>query len=796
MAKAEYLKLYVGKNGATVRTPGSDGIFDQSADRGKLPHARDEERRCIFEFEITEVSKETVTDLNITLGYALDNGGASDTAQAKINLELYDASLTSLTNLKQTTPSTTGLIGQTSSNKVTINASGPPSKDDTKFNINNLNITEPGLYYLYCYATETSGSGADDISIWPGPPASISNAIIDPSTIICISNKDSSSAGGGTITEKITLKYRLDSNTNAVQENPVSDNYFLPYIQYIENSTAGFNYGEKFGTHVGLLDPQSTFDARLPNYYLNSLYAWVDKTSKVVYSEYGPNANKGEPYNSLHTHQDMANYLKGDRDYPTWGDTINLYPNFICDISYQTNGGNPKPPKTTKTNFYEGVQLSNIVPKKDSTNAPNLTITFDANGGTTTITSKIVTGITHYSFSHWTTPSGGEYAPGDIYTDPNRKGSIALEAVYDYSTEREITTLPTAQECTRSGYTLLGWAYSPTTSVIAYKPGATAALNHDTTLYAVWQGNEITYNIEYRSSYSNKLLKTETKTARVGTSVTIMPTHTDYYIAPSYQTVVWQSTAQTITFICEPHKLKITYKKDINPNSTTAYSECTKKDYQDMVTSGIYIDTRGHYEWYNNENGLLDATAETFKLLKPGYKLDPNKAWKTTTGTELSEVTNYTPLQLAEAGGQGNNFKIKDVEIEVYANWIPNTCTVYFDPNGGLSDTMITQQKTINSPYGTLPVPTREGYVFTGWYTSANGGTKITSSTIVTNTSDHTLYAHWSPNHISISSKYSGQTSFQNNPHDIYIYNSTEKKYEQYIAFVFSNGKWVACLDK
>ena len=51
---------------------------------------------------------------------------------------------------------------------------------------------------------------------------------------------------------------------------------------------------------------------------------------------------------------------------------------------------------------------------------------------------------------------------------------------------------------------------------------------------------------------------------------------------------------------------------------------------------------------------------------------------------------------------------------------------------------------TYNSPYGELPVPTREGYKFEGWFTEAEGGTLVTSDTIVTATADHTLYAHWS----------------------------------------------------
>ena len=46
-----------------------------------------------------------------------------------------------------------------------------------------------------------------------------------------------------------------------------------------------------------------------------------------------------------------------------------------------------------------------------------------------------------------------------------------------------------------------------------------------------------------------------------------------------------------------------------------------------------------------------------------------------------------------------------------------------------------------NGTYGLLPVPSRSGYLFAGWFTDSN--TSVTSSTPVNIPSDHTLYAHW-----------------------------------------------------
>ena len=80
-----------------------------------------------------------------------------------------------------------------------------------------------------------------------------------------------------------------------------------------------------------------------------------------------------------------------------------------------------------------------------------------------------------------------------------------------------------------------------------------------------------------------------------------------------------------------------------------------------------------------------------------------------------------------------------------------NSRNVVFDANGGsLSKTSSvktqTSQVTYKQKYGSLPTPVRKGYTFLGWYTKKSGGTRITSSKIVTiaKGKTQTLYAHWS----------------------------------------------------
>ena len=71
----------------------------------------------------------------------------------------------------------------------------------------------------------------------------------------------------------------------------------------------------------------------------------------------------------------------------------------------------------------------------------------------------------------------------------------------------------------------------------------------------------------------------------------------------------------------------------------------------------------------------------------------------------------------------------------------PVNYTVTLDVNGGkeLADKELTIE--CGGSYGTLPTPTREGYIFEGWFTKKEEGMKIESGDKVTQ--NHTLYAHW-----------------------------------------------------
>ena len=96
--------------------------------------------------------------------------------------------------------------------------------------------------------------------------------------------------------------------------------------------------------------------------------------------------------------------------------------------------------------------------------------------------------------------------------------------------------------------------------------------------------------------------------------------------------------------------------------------------------------------------------------------------------------------------------------IGITAAAVPKTYTVSFHVNysGGTNPTRRTV--TYNSTYGTLPAPTRRGYTFGGWYTTSAFTTQVKSSTTVTTTRDHTLYAKWTANTYTVTLDANGGT--------------------------------------
>ena len=96
----------------------------------------------------------------------------------------------------------------------------------------------------------------------------------------------------------------------------------------------------------------------------------------------------------------------------------------------------------------------------------------------------------------------------------------------------------------------------------------------------------------------------------------------------------------------------------------------------------------------------------------------------------------------AEGGTEVTTSNTFKSDMTVYAQWIvdPNIKTITFDANGGTCATT-TMKTGADKKLASLPDATKDGYTFDGWYTAADGGDKITTSTEFD--ANTTVYAHW-----------------------------------------------------
>lgn len=80
----------------------------------------------------------------------------------------------------------------------------------------------------------------------------------------------------------------------------------------------------------------------------------------------------------------------------------------------------------------------------------------------------------------------------------------------------------------------------------------------------------------------------------------------------------------------------------------------------------------------------------------------------------------------------------------LYAKWTLGNYKVTYLASGGKCDKQ-TDTFVYSKTYSDLPIATRNGYTFDGWYTERTGGTKIVDGDTVKISEDTYFYAHWKP---------------------------------------------------
>ncbi len=161
----------------------------------------------------------------------------------------------------------------------------------------------------------------------------------------------------------------------------------------------------------------------------------------------------------------------------------------------------------------------------------------------------------------------------------------------------------------------------------------------------------------------------------------------------------------------------------------TVVCSATAVDYENMlVTATVYV-------------GSNPVTSYNFKKGSEAYK--GAQATNTYTFGNLEPGTQYSfSVQVTDTEGHTATNTCRGT-----TNAAP-TPTITFNTNGGSS--VNSQTVTYKQTYGTLPTPTKDGYQFGGWYKDSGLNNVITSSTIVIDPNNHTLYAKWNANRYTI----------------------------------------------
>lgn len=102
----------------------------------------------------------------------------------------------------------------------------------------------------------------------------------------------------------------------------------------------------------------------------------------------------------------------------------------------------------------------------------------------------------------------------------------------------------------------------------------------------------------------------------------------------------------------------------------------------------------------------------------------------------------YTDAELKQLYSlDGSDAVMPSKNITLYAKWKAHSFNLKFDANGGtVSET--SRLVLCDTAVGELPIPTRTGYTFNGWFTK--DGKQITASSSMATAEDITVYAKWS----------------------------------------------------
>ena len=274
---------------------------------------------------------------------------------------------------------------------------------------------------------------------------------------------------------------------------------------------------------------------------------------------------------------------------------------------------------------------------------------------------------------------------------------------------------------TRSGYTFLGWATSPSGSVV-YDPGDSITLNSNRTLYAKWQKDTVYYTLTYNKNASDATGSTASQTVEEGKSVSLRQ---NGFTRPGYQFTGWGTSTSGGT-IYQPG------------NSLTLNSNRTLYAQWDPITVRVNYDANGGEGSHDPTEGKANGTVAI-----PSDVNDPfHRDHYTLTGWNTKpdgSGNDYAPNDTIHMGITDQTLYAQWERIPVKVNYDPNGGTGSHDPTDGDAGDPITIPDDLNDPFS------KPGSILIGWNTKPDGtgDSYQPGDDVPMDDEDKTLYAQW-----------------------------------------------------
>ena len=256
-------------------------------------------------------------------------------------------------------------------------------------------------------------------------------------------------------------------------------------------------------------------------------------------------------------------------------------------------------------------------------------------------------------------------------------------------------------------------------------------------------------------SKDKKLIKTNSLLESFANNQTLYPCYT----ANTYTITFDKNTGDTLATTSKEIVFDQNYGELPTPEKTgyTFIGWYTDPEYGEKIESTTKMDISNNHTLYAHWRANTNTTYKVRHFLQKvgaGTEQNTTNYTETTstshTGTSDTTVSAPRSSYTGFAAPTSKNITINrfgTAEVSYYYN--RNYYTVTYNPNGRGTPSFTSRSVQFGAVY---PIPTISvtGWTFNGWYTAASGGTQVTSSTTLTNASNHTIYGHWTINQYSV----------------------------------------------